>query len=532
MLPLALACGLAFLAAQPALDAIPDLRPVMPEVDGVHPVRAAEALRTAWEPGGGFRDKYPPLASALMGLLGAAADPGFAGDAAGVGEADEPERTRRLWSLRERIARLLAVQRLLSRAAMAAAVALLAALGVLLAGRIGLGAGAARTAGVLAAALFGLSYPALYYGGTTNVDALALAASVGALHAGARRRWTWAAAAAALAVACKDPAFVLGPLVIVGAWCDARPGRARRVARAALAGLAVYAAASGALTGPAVWVEHVRYLLGGGVSGVDRIDPTDPAQWPGLLWSCARLLAGATGWPLLATAAGGLVLLWRRARADAGWLLGAVLVTVALFVLPAGFAYVRFLLVPLAVAALAAALALATIASRAAAAGTARGAAVLAVVLAACLALDARALDWHRVTCRTPDARALATAAVAGRVPAGSTLVVFADERHHALPLDPARWTPDVRGLEEGAATLAAWAAAPPEARPEHVVWMSFPTVLPSGRDSERPRAPALGDRLAGIYTVAAVFAPPLDAVPHRTLAVRPIVSLLERAGP
>jgi hypothetical protein len=82
MLPLAVVCGLLFAALQPALDAVPDLSPVMPEVDGVHPARAAEALREAYAPGGGFPDKYPPLASALMGLAGAVVDPAFGTDSA------------------------------------------------------------------------------------------------------------------------------------------------------------------------------------------------------------------------------------------------------------------------------------------------------------------------------------------------------------------------------------------------------------------------------------------------------------------
>jgi MFS family permease len=526
MLPLALACGLLFVAVQPALDATPELAPVMPEVDGVHPVRAAEALRTAYAPGAGFPDKYPPLGSALMGLAGALADPAFGQDAAQVGGLAEPERSEQLWSLRERIARQLAALRGVSRLAMALAVALLAALAGRLAGRLGLAVPAARVAAAGAALIFGLSYTALYYGGTTNVDALALAASLGALAAGVSRRWLLAATAAALAAACKDPAFVLGPLVLIGACCDARPGRARRVLRTGLAGLAVYALSSGALTGPSVWLEHVQYLLAGGVSGVDRIDTADPTAWPGLLAFCARLLAGAMGWPLLVLGAVGLVPLWRRARGEAAFLIGAVLATVLLFVLPVGFAYARFLFVPQAVLALGAALLLALLAARL---GARRGALAAGLVLAACVAADRRVLDYHRVTRTTPDARALGAQAVAERVPPGARLAVFADERHHGLPLDPARFAPDVRGLLEGEAALAAWAAGPPEALPDYVVWMSFPTERSSGRASDAPTAPAPGDRIGGILEVVVAFAPPLDAVPHRTLAVRPIVTLLAR---
>src|SRR5215510_12469984 len=52
----------------------PDLRPNMPEVDGVHPARALVALHDAYAPGVGFLDKYPPLGSFLFGLAAAAGD--------------------------------------------------------------------------------------------------------------------------------------------------------------------------------------------------------------------------------------------------------------------------------------------------------------------------------------------------------------------------------------------------------------------------------------------------------------------------
>jgi hypothetical protein len=108
-------------------------------------------------------------------------------------------------------------------------------------------------------------------------------------------------------------------------------------------------------------------------------------------------------------------------------------------------------------------------------------------------------------------------------------VVLFAAERQQGLPLVPGLWAPDVRGLVAGAAALAGWAAAPADARPDYVVWMSFPNLRPSGRASDEPLAPPLGTRLAGIYEAIAVYAPPLGAVPHRTLAVRPIVTLFAR---
>ena len=46
----------------------PDLRPVMPEADGVHLVTARLALSSAYAPGEGWLHKYPPLGLAVFGL--------------------------------------------------------------------------------------------------------------------------------------------------------------------------------------------------------------------------------------------------------------------------------------------------------------------------------------------------------------------------------------------------------------------------------------------------------------------------------
>ncbi|HZL99249.1 MAG TPA: hypothetical protein VFD43_03265, partial [Planctomycetota bacterium] len=118
---LALVAGLAF-------DATPDLRPVMPEADGVHPVRAAQALGSAYAPGGGFPDKYPPLGSVLFGLAVRAADPDFGAASDGVADLPEVERRPALWALRDRIAVALAAERRVSRLAACGCAALLALL--------------------------------------------------------------------------------------------------------------------------------------------------------------------------------------------------------------------------------------------------------------------------------------------------------------------------------------------------------------------------------------------------------------------
>src|SRR5262245_65114695 len=97
----------------------PDLRPVMPEPDGVHPVRAILALRTAYAPGGGFLDKYPPLGSFLLGLaVVAGGAPGLRAQAEAIASAPAELRRTALWELRDEIAAALARERWLSRLAM------------------------------------------------------------------------------------------------------------------------------------------------------------------------------------------------------------------------------------------------------------------------------------------------------------------------------------------------------------------------------------------------------------------------------
>ncbi len=143
-----------------------------------------------------------------------------------------------------------------------------------------------------AAVLFAVAPVTRVYAGTTNVDALALLAALLALLALLHGRWASAGAALALAVALKDPHVVLVPVVLGGAaWCGGR----RALVRAALVSAAVYAVASGALTGPGVWREHVAYLAGGGVEGVDRIDHGELAAWGRLLLRTWGLVFGGWG---------------------------------------------------------------------------------------------------------------------------------------------------------------------------------------------------------------------------------------------
>lgn len=526
---LALLAAGAALLANLAFDATVDLRPVMPEADGVHPVRAVEALRSAYAPGVGFPDKYPPLGSALFGLVVLAADREFAADTSGLTSLPEGERRAALWDLRDRIAPALSAERWLSRAAACACAAVLALLAAAAARRAGGSAGEAFVAGLLAAAALGLSYPLLYYGSTTNVDALALLAGLLALHAACGRRWVVAAVWAAAATAIKDPAFVLGPLVIGCALLD-RPdeGRARwrRAGLAAAGGLLAFALLAGALTGPGVWREHVAYLLAGGVTSVDRIDHGRPGQWLALLARCLDLSVGAIGWTGVMLGAAGLL----RLRAADGLsfrvLAGVVALTLLLFVLPVGFVYTRFLLLPLAALLVGAALVVARLlASR-------RGPALaaLALVLLVALLVDRRVADWPRVTAGSPDARRLAADALPGLVPDGARLALFADEREHAVPIDVRRWPLRVFGLLEAEPRLGAWVAGSEPDPPDFLFWMTFPVDRTSGLPQDPFVPPRVGDKVGGLYEVVAVWGAPTGAEPERALAVRPMVTLLRRA--
>lgn len=506
----------------------PDLRPVMPEVDGVHPLRALQALGTAFEPGGGFLDKYPPLGSFLFGLAVAAGDDGALARAVGpVLAAPEPERRVLLWELRDAVQAALSRERGLSRLAMAGCAALVVLLAAQLA-REALQRSAWALAGPLAAgALFAAGPVACVYAGTANVDALALLPALGCVLLALQGRWVATGAALALAVALKDPQVALVP-VLLGAAAS-RGGRPALL-RAGAAAAATYAVASGAATGPAIWLEHVRYLTRGGVEGVGGIDHGDAAAW-------GRLLAHV-GW-LLWVAVGGSVLLvavWRRpapagGRADQALVLAAALAPIPLFILPVGFAYARFLLptVALLLACLGGALARAIAGfpglARAGSIAAAWACALLALVLVLALTLPRPAPGSGPER----DARRAVVARLDALAPGGGSVLLFADEREHGPPLDPSRWRVEVAGLNEVAPRLAALRDGPPDARPDHVLVMSFPTDPPSGASRDDPPPPQPGDRLAGLYVVTEVLRAPRDGL-TRAVAWRPDLTLLSRA--
>ncbi|MCB9897497.1 MAG: hypothetical protein H6825_05805 [Planctomycetes bacterium] len=524
-----------------------DLGPVMPEMDGVHPARALEALRTAYSPGAGFLDKYPPLGSFVMGVTCALVDPGLP-DFGTLEPLDPNARRQMLWEHGDTTLELLRAERWVSRVAMALAVALTMVLAARLARRVTRHTLLAdRLAPALVLLTFGATYPVAYYGATTNVDALMLCAAVGALLAAVERRWTEAALAAAIATAFKDPAFVLGPVVVLGALFDGRRGGPKVALRCALLGLGAYAFLGGALLTPQTFLDHVRYLVTGGVEHVPRIDSSDPTQWAGLLTYSGRLLLDAAGGAPCLLALLGLGLVAARDRLAAALLPGVVVSTLLLFVVPAGFCYVRFLLVPLAlVGALTAVAGVACVevALRRRDLGPKQGLVGIVVLLALVSLADwgwgelTRTVGWgraplapleelHTLLVERDDPRAEAALALATLLPDGGRVTLVADGREAGPPVSPLAYDYAVYGIADAPGLDARWRARP-ETRPDALLWMTFPTELPTGRDSAATPPLAVGQEVAGMR-VAAVFGSPRGTVVERTLAVRPTVSLLVR---
>jgi len=508
----ALAVALAF--------AQPDLRPVMPEVDGVHPVRALQALRSAFAPGGGFLDKYPPLGSFAFGLAVAVGGaPALAAQADAITTAPPSERRVLLWARRDEVQAALARERWLSRLAAGGAAALV----FLLARRL---AGAGRfsfTGPLLAAGAFAACSTLRVYAGSVNVDALALLPALLALQLLLHARWVAAGAALALAVALKDPHVVLVPVVLAGAGIL---GGRRAALRAGAAAAVLYAIASGALTGPATWWEHLR-VMAGGMGPVEGVDAGDPSGWGRLIAHVGWLLAEGRGGALLSV--GGLLALLplvRRARRPVLLTLAFALAPIVLFVLPVGYAYARFLLVPQALLAVW----LGAAAACAAAGGTSTRAGLAAPgwVAVAALALLVR-LFAHDVPRPQDDARAAVVARLPSLAPAGGRVLLFADEREHGPPLDPARWELDARGLNEVLPVLAALRERPVAERPEVMLVMSFGTDPPSGAPPAAEPRPAPGERVAGMYVVSEVLEGPSGWCP-RAIAVAPRITVLLRA--
>lgn len=512
----------------------PTLGPIMAEVDGVHPVRAVTALQTAYQPGEGYRDKYPPLGSVLFGWVGRMADPGFVEMSINVEDLPPNERRVALWDLSKGLEQWLRAERLLSRLAMAAAVALIAGLGCAWSLASGHRASSACASGLLGAACFGVGNAALYYGATTNVDSLSLLTGLGCVALAASGRTGLGAGVLGLAISIKDPNFVLLPVVLGLSFSWGGWGRLRRDL---LAVSFVYALAAGALTGPEVWWEHLGYLVTGGVVEVDRIDHAQPLEWGRLLLFTARLLVEGLGLACLLLALLACRAAWsEKINEGRAWALavsGTLASTLILFIFPVGFVYPRFLLLPLALCAVAGAVGLSSLLERRN--HFAIGHCVLALLLGFFLSTRGfpvfmGAVDIAAGLHNGVDPRQEMVAHVEEAVPFGGALILFADEREHGPPLDPRRWNISVRGLNELETSFSRWRDAR-QARPDAVVIMTFPNDSPSGGGALTGPPVSVGETVAGVFQVAKVVGQPRGDVAERRFALRPTLTLLLAEG-
>lgn len=524
-------CGVVFwLLVAFAGPRLPDLAGTIAEVDGVFPVRAVEAWHDAYAPGRGFLDKYPAFPSWLAGGLLAALEPEFVEAAAPLAGMSAPEDRVHSVALEPEHTDAVRAIRGLSTIAMAVVVALVAGCGVAWSVRAGISRGVAWGATAATTAAFAASNVTLYHAISTNVDALAVAFSLGAIALlAAERPRPWAAAVlVGLAVATKDPAYVVGPLLFV-AVRDAR-GWGAAFGATGLS-LVVYGAATGAFVNPSAFWDHATYLVSGGVDTVPRVDPSSPTGWWGLVVHVATLTTLSLGRVLPLAALVGLALLAGRRGAAGKTALVALLALVlpiVLFVVPVRFAYARFLFVPYAVGASLAAVALGTLAE---AVGW-RGRLGAVVGMALVLGVDGERvgafdLAAGRVTATSP--RRDAAAFVERVVPEGGRVVIFASAQHHPPPVDPRTRTVELHGLEMPEQLLPVYRGMAAQDRPDALVFMAFTMDPASGEDGERPAVLPVGQRVAGMYEVVAVFGAPLGRAAERVLPIRPLVTVLTR---
>ena len=181
-------------------------------------------------------------------------------------------------------------------------------------------------AGAMAAALFALSVPFVYYAKTANLDvpylfwlALSLLFFLRALRRAWMRDFVLFTLAAAAAVATKDQAFALYVLTVpVLVWEVYRRRRDdglraladRRIAALLAAGGLAYALLSGLAVNPAGWLAHVRLIVGPASTSFRMFDQGLGGHVE-LLRQTARHLAFVLGWPALLACVAGLALALR-----------------------------------------------------------------------------------------------------------------------------------------------------------------------------------------------------------------------------
>ena len=184
-----------------------------------------------------------------------------------------------------------------------------------------------KTAGLFAAGILGLTTPFLYYAKTANVDvpylfwfALSLVFYLRLLDTPRTRDYVLFAATAALAICTKDQAYGLyllaPPVIIQQIWrANRQAGLSHplwraicngRLALASVTAAVLFVACHNLLFNLAGFLDHVRFLIGGGSKSFRMFEPT----WAGyleLLRLTLHIVEVSLGWPLFLVSATGLL---------------------------------------------------------------------------------------------------------------------------------------------------------------------------------------------------------------------------------
>ncbi|MEO8601639.1 MAG: glycosyltransferase family 39 protein [bacterium] len=406
-----------------------------------------------------------------------------------------------------------------------------------------------RHTGRWAAFFTATAYPLVYYAHTTNLDIsycfwllLALYAAIVACDTTRALPWAVLGVAAALALATKEQGFAwLLPLPIMVWTARVRADGWRALwARPTWvmvgAGVLALLLANNALVNPLGFVGRIAYLLGHPLTHTDaRLAPVEFAVWKGAkewvyvehMWNG---LSSSLGLPLLAVAAIGLLLSWRR-PASALWLLVPSIALYYLSLRGLELITLRYLLPVTVVACIWIAIALAHV-TAAARQGVPRLATLALVGGLAALALG-RAVEIDALL--TTDARYQAEAWMQANLPPGARAEVY--QKLSFLPRFDGGVTAVYVPIEQR--TLGGLA----ERRPDAIVTSSASyksidqTWAADWRETRtllKPD-PAAGAFLAGLeggqlpYRVAAVFRQQPRLLTNRITSVAPEIRIYVR---